>query len=123
MGSVERCHRQIVEMGLGLLSHSNLPKPYYEDVFLMATYIINRLPTKILNNHSPHEVAYNEKNQITISFACLDVHVGQIYEHITNIKLILDPNFVFLLVIVSHIKDTNVIFIHKKNICFAECHI
>jgi len=28
MGSVERRHRQIIEMGLALLAHSNLPQPY-----------------------------------------------------------------------------------------------
>jgi len=53
MGSVERRHRQIVDIGLALLAHSNLPKPYWEDAFLIATYIINRLPPKALNNKSP----------------------------------------------------------------------
>lgn len=36
MGSVERRHRQIVEMGLTLLAHSNLPLPYWEDAFFTA---------------------------------------------------------------------------------------
>lgn len=61
MGSVKRRHHQIVEMGLVLLAHSNLPQPYWEDAFQMAKYIINRLPRKILNNKSPFEKAYNEK--------------------------------------------------------------
>lgn len=52
MGSVERQYRQIVEMGLALLAHLNLPKPYWEDAFLTTTYIINRLPSKVLNNKS-----------------------------------------------------------------------
>ena len=49
MGAVERRHKQIVEVGLSLLSHSKLPQQFWEDVFLTATYIINRLPTPILN--------------------------------------------------------------------------
>lgn len=61
MGSVERQYRQIVEMGLALLAHLNLPKPYWEDAFLTTTYIINRLPSKVLNNKSPFEMTYNQK--------------------------------------------------------------
>jgi len=61
MGAVERRHRQIVEMGLALLAYANLPKPYWEDAFLTAVYIINRLPTKILNHYSPFEKAYHQK--------------------------------------------------------------
>ena len=59
MGSIERRHRQIVEVGLSLLAHSHLPQLYWEDAFTTATFIINRLPTPILNNQSPYEVLYN----------------------------------------------------------------
>jgi histone deacetylase 1/2 len=48
-------------MGLALLAHSNLPQPYWEDTFLTATYLINRLPSKVINNKSPFEMAYNKK--------------------------------------------------------------
>jgi len=61
MGAVERRHRQIIEMGLALLAYANLPKPYWEDAFLMAVYIINHLPTKILNHFSLFEKAYHQK--------------------------------------------------------------
>jgi hypothetical protein len=49
MGAVERRHKQIVKVGLSSLSHSKIPQQFWEDVFLTATYIINRLPTPILN--------------------------------------------------------------------------
>jgi histone deacetylase 1/2 len=61
IGAVERRHRQIVEMGLALLAYANLPKPYWEDAFLTVVYIINRLPTKILNHFSLFEKAYHQK--------------------------------------------------------------
>lgn len=57
--SVERRHRQIIEMGLTLLTYSNLQKPYWEDYFLTTTCIINRLPSKALNNKYPFEMSYN----------------------------------------------------------------
>jgi hypothetical protein len=49
---------QIIEVGLSLLSHSNLPQQFWEDVFLMATYIINRLPTPIFNKKCPYKIVY-----------------------------------------------------------------
>lgn len=52
-GVIERCHRQIVEIGLALVAHSNLPKIFWEDAFLTAVFIINRLPIPILNQKSP----------------------------------------------------------------------
>jgi histone deacetylase 1/2 len=58
MGVVEHRHKQIVEVGLSLLSHSKLPQQFWEDAFLTATYIINRLPTPILNQKSPYEIVY-----------------------------------------------------------------
>jgi len=57
-GSVERKHRHIVEMGLSLLSHSHVPHNYWNNAFLIATYLINRLPTSLLSM-SPLEKLYN----------------------------------------------------------------
>lgn len=52
-GSVERKHRHIVETGLTLLANAKLPLHYWDHAFLTATYLINRLPSPILNNKSP----------------------------------------------------------------------
>ncbi|KAL3819930.1 hypothetical protein ACJIZ3_005835 [Penstemon smallii] len=58
-GSIERKHRHIVEVGLSMLAHSNLPMIYWDDAFQTATYVINRLPTTVLNQKSPFEKLYN----------------------------------------------------------------
>jgi len=58
MGAVERRHTQIIEVGLSLLSHYKLPQQFWKDAFLTATYIINRLPTHILNQKSSYEIVY-----------------------------------------------------------------
>ena len=52
-GFAERRHRHIVETGLALLSHANLPLTFWTHAFATATYLINRLPTPTLNNDSP----------------------------------------------------------------------
>lgn len=59
MGSIEYLHHQIIELGLALFAHSKLPKTYWKDPFLTATFIINRLPSKALANKSPFELAYH----------------------------------------------------------------
>ncbi|MDV3193968.1 MAG: DDE-type integrase/transposase/recombinase, partial [Sweet potato little leaf phytoplasma] len=69
-GIVERKHRHIVEMGLSLLAQASMPLRYWWDAFVTATFIINRLPTPILDHLSPWEKAFwkNPRLQILQSF-------------------------------------------------------
>jgi hypothetical protein len=60
-GSAERKHHHIVEVGLSLLAHSCMPLKYWDEAFLAATYLINRIPTKILDFSSPLELLFKEK--------------------------------------------------------------
>jgi hypothetical protein len=60
-GSAERKHRHIVEVGLALLSHACMPLKFWDKAFLTATYLINLLPTKILNHMSPTKVLLHVK--------------------------------------------------------------
>jgi hypothetical protein len=48
-------------MGLSLLAHGSMPLKYWDEAFLAVTYLINRLPTKILNFSSPLERLFHEK--------------------------------------------------------------
>jgi len=59
-GIVERSHRQIVETGLYLLHYAKLPLHYWSHAFQTAVYLINRLPTTILNHKSPYEALFNQ---------------------------------------------------------------
>jgi histone deacetylase 1/2 len=53
-GLVERKHRHIVETGLTLLSQANIPLKFWDHAFITAAFLINRLPTPVLNNNSPY---------------------------------------------------------------------
>ncbi|XP_019435087.1 PREDICTED: uncharacterized protein LOC109341601 [Lupinus angustifolius] len=64
-GTVERKHRHIVETGLALLTHANLPLTFWEYAFTTAVYLINRLPTPSLKNTSPYFLLYNTKPDYT----------------------------------------------------------
>ncbi|KAL6331789.1 hypothetical protein AAG906_020131 [Vitis piasezkii] len=46
-------------MGLTLLAQSRLPKKFWVDAFLTSIFIINRLPTKVLNFSSPFECLFH----------------------------------------------------------------
>ena len=54
-GSGERKHRHIVEVGLALLAHASMPLKFWDEAFLTATYLINLMPSKVINNTSPTE--------------------------------------------------------------------
>jgi hypothetical protein len=54
-GSAKHKHCHIVEVGLALLSNASMPLKYWDDAFITATFLINLLPTKVLNLESPTE--------------------------------------------------------------------
>jgi hypothetical protein len=56
--SAEHKHRHIVEVGLSLVAHAHMPLKYWDEAFFIATYLINRLPTKVLQFSSPLEVVF-----------------------------------------------------------------
>lgn len=55
-GRVERRHRQLVEVGLTLLAQASMPLSYWWEAFTTATYLVNRLPTTVLEDQSPYFV-------------------------------------------------------------------
>ena len=58
-GRVERRHRNLLEMTRAFLFQSQLPSHLWGECLLTSTYIINRIPTTILNNISPYEALYH----------------------------------------------------------------
>jgi histone deacetylase 1/2 len=60
-GSIERKHRHIVETGLSLLAQSCMPVTFWDEAFLASTYLINRLPTRVIDNATPLERLLGDK--------------------------------------------------------------
>jgi histone deacetylase 1/2 len=60
-GLVERKHRHLVETGLTLLSQANIPLKYWDHAFITAAFLINRMPTPILQNKSPYFTLLNKQ--------------------------------------------------------------
>lgn len=59
-GIVKRKHCYIVEMSLTLLKQASLPMQYCSDSFVTTIFLVNRLPSKVLNNLSPHEKHFSK---------------------------------------------------------------
>jgi histone deacetylase 1/2 len=73
-GTVERKHRQIVEMGLTMLSHASLPLKFWDHCFTQAVYIINRVPSSALpQSKSPYYALFNSQPDYSSikNFGCL----------------------------------------------------
>ena len=73
-GSAERKHRHIVEVGLSLLAHASMPLKFWDEAFITATYLINRLPSKVIHNTTPLERLFHHSPDYTsvrtFGFAC-----------------------------------------------------
>ncbi|GKC56599.1 retrovirus-related pol polyprotein from transposon TNT 1-94 [Tanacetum coccineum] len=54
-GVAERKNRLLLEMTRALIIESNVPKTFWPEALATATYLINRLPTKILKMKTPLE--------------------------------------------------------------------
>ena len=55
-GRVERKHRHLLDTSRAIRFHANLPIKFWGDCLLAATYLINLMPTAILNWKTPFEV-------------------------------------------------------------------
>jgi Integrase core domain/GAG-pre-integrase domain len=64
-GIAERKNRHLLEVTRALLFSGNLPKNYWADAVLTGCYLINRLPSRVLDFKSPLEVLYNRKIDIS----------------------------------------------------------
>jgi histone deacetylase 1/2 len=52
-GLAERKHRHIVETGLTLLVQAQIPLRFWDEAFNTACYLINRMPSRTINNDTP----------------------------------------------------------------------
>lgn len=59
-------------MGLTLLAHASVPLKFWDEAFSTAVYLINRLPSKVLNYETPFERLFNQKPDYSFlrTFGC-----------------------------------------------------
>jgi Reverse transcriptase (RNA-dependent DNA polymerase)/Integrase core domain/gag-polypeptide of LTR copia-type/GAG-pre-integrase domain len=64
-GIAERKNRHLLEVTRALLFSANLPKIYWSYAVLTGCYLINRLPSRVLDFQSPFEILYGRKPNIS----------------------------------------------------------
>ncbi|KAG7588726.1 Integrase catalytic core [Arabidopsis suecica] len=63
-GVAERKNRHLMEVARAMLFEKHMPKRFWGDAVLTSCYLINRLPTRILNDQSPFQVLNNQSPNI-----------------------------------------------------------
>lgn len=56
---MEHHHQHIVKMGLTLLTHASMPTKYWCEAFQNVVFLINRMPTPILNHISQFQKLFH----------------------------------------------------------------
>lgn len=71
-GSAECKHRHIVKIGLALLANASMPLEFWDEAFLTASFLINRLPLSVLNFVTPLEKLFSTKPDYSLlrTFGC-----------------------------------------------------
>jgi hypothetical protein len=71
-GSAERKHRHIVEVGLSLLARASMPLKFWDEAFATAAYLINRLPSRVINYDTPLHRLFNSSPDYSMlrTFGC-----------------------------------------------------
>jgi histone deacetylase 1/2 len=59
-GSAGRKHRHIVEVGLALLANASMPLKFWDEAFLTTIFLINLLPSKVINFDTPTQRVLKE---------------------------------------------------------------
>jgi histone deacetylase 1/2 len=64
-GTAERKHRHIVETDLTLLAHASAPFRFWSNAFSTACFLINRLPSRVIDMQTPIEHLLGETPDYT----------------------------------------------------------
>ncbi|GJZ16433.1 putative RNA-directed DNA polymerase [Tanacetum coccineum] len=72
-GIVERKHTHLFNVARSLIFQGGIPLNMWTECVLIATYLINKLPTSVLNGKSPYDLVYNKPPSLKHlrSFCCL----------------------------------------------------
>ena len=63
-GVAERKNRHLMEVARSMMFYTNMPKRFWSDAVMTACYLINRTPTRVLEDSTPYEVLNKRKPSV-----------------------------------------------------------
>ncbi|KAL0318213.1 UNVERIFIED_CONTAM: Retrovirus-related Pol polyprotein from transposon RE1 [Sesamum calycinum] len=60
-GVAERKHRHLLDVARTIITHMHVPKSYWGDAVLTACFLINRMPSTVLNGDTPYSCLFPDK--------------------------------------------------------------
>ncbi|XP_049935028.1 retrovirus-related Pol polyprotein from transposon RE2 isoform X2 [Nymphaea colorata] len=88
-GVAERKNRHLLDVTRAIMFHRRVPKRYWGDALLTSAHLINRMPTRVLQGHSPYSMLWPTQNPWPLTprvFGC----VCFVHDHSPTLKK-LDP--------------------------------
>jgi transposase InsO family protein len=89
-GIIERRNQTVVEMALALLKQRGMPAVFWGEAVVATVYILNRSPTKALNDRTLYEAWHGRKSAVShlCVFGCLTFgkelgHIGKLDDRST----------------------------------------
>jgi hypothetical protein len=73
-GIAERKNGPILAIARALMLQMHVPKPFWADAVLTATYLLNRMPSRVLKGKSPFEILFADKSPFSVPlkvFGCV----------------------------------------------------
>jgi hypothetical protein len=73
-GIAERKNGSILAIARALMLQMHVPKPFWADAVLTATYLLNRMPSRVLKGKSPFEILFADKSPFSVPlkvFGCV----------------------------------------------------
>ena len=93
-GIAERNNRHLLEVARALLFQMRLPKKFWGDAILIACYLINRIPTRVLKYDTPFKIIEQTFPTSKHLFSSLQPHIfgctSYVHDH-NSTKSKLDP--------------------------------
>nr|GEY18498.1 ribonuclease H-like domain-containing protein [Tanacetum cinerariifolium] len=95
-GIADRKHRHLLNVARSLMFQGGIPLRFWPDCVLTTVYLVNRLPSSVLNGRCPYELVYKKKPSLSLlrSNLCFATNLNKSVEPTSYYEALKDNNWV-----------------------------